>query len=189
MKYDLNKKQSLGAKRTLDTFSKTLFLLLTKKAFEKINVNEICSTASIPRATFYNYFEDKYDLMNYCWYTLTLEIHLEDYKEITPENRIHIFFDRMCDLLIKHQPLIQEIIKNNPENSWLLYHFRSYFYEIALNLFHEYPNASAYNIPAEIMANHYCNTILLIFEWSFFHNKNITKKEAHKYLQALLNLN
>ena len=84
MKYDLNKKQSLGAKRTLDTFSKTLFLLLTKKAFEKINVNEICSTASIPRATFYNYFEDKYDLMNYCWYTLTLEIHLEDYKEIAP---------------------------------------------------------------------------------------------------------
>ena len=67
IKLDLNRKLSRGANRTLKIFSDTLFKLLTEKAFENITVNEICEKASIPRATFYNYFDDKYDLMSYCW--------------------------------------------------------------------------------------------------------------------------
>ncbi|ETJ34337.1 hypothetical protein Q604_UNBC11238G0001, partial [human gut metagenome] len=30
-------------------------------------INELCEKANYPRATFYNYFDDINDLLNYCW--------------------------------------------------------------------------------------------------------------------------
>lgn len=187
MKYDLSKKQTKGAKRTLDSFSTAMFTLLTKKNFEKININELCELTSIPRATFYNYFDDKFDLMSYCWYTLAHKIHIEDYKDIAPEQRTYIFFNRMYDLLLTNKLIIKKMLKNNPKNSLLLYHFHSYFYEKAKEIFHN-SSINLYNIPYEIISHHYCNTILLVFEWAFFENNNVSKDEAYGYLKCLLGL-
>ena len=78
MKYDINKELTRGAKRTLFDFKTMMFTLLSEKSFEEITVGELCKRANYPRATFYNYFEDKFDLLNYCWFCLTKEIHLED---------------------------------------------------------------------------------------------------------------
>lgn len=188
MKYDLSKKQTKGAKRTLESFSTAMFTLLTKKSFEKININELCEITSIPRATFYNYFDDKFDLMSYCWYTLAHKIHIEDYKSIAPEQRTYILFNGICDLLLTNKLVIKKILRNNPKNSLLLYHFHSYFYEKANEIFQDSPNINMYNMPYEIISHHYCNTILLIFEWAFFENNNISKDEAYEYLKHLLGL-
>lgn len=186
MKYDLSKKQTKGAKRTLDSFSSAMFKLLTKKSFEKININELCEITSIPRATFYNYFDDKYDLMSYCWYLLSYEIHIDEYKDIAPEQRTYVFFDRMCDLLISNKSMIKKILKNNPKDSLLIYNFHSFFYEKTIQMFQDQPNINKYQVPYEIIAHHYCNTILLIFEWAFFENDNISKNQAYEYLKTLL---
>ena len=67
MKYDITKRATKGAQRTLEAFSGTMFELLSRKSFEEITVNELCQQSNYPRATFYNYFDDKYDLLNYCW--------------------------------------------------------------------------------------------------------------------------
>ena len=61
MKYDLSKKQTQGARRTLRAFSNALVALLEQKPFESIQVNELCQACMIPKSTFYNYFDDKYD--------------------------------------------------------------------------------------------------------------------------------
>lgn len=188
MKYDISKKQTKGAKRTLASFSTAMFTLLTKKSFEKININELCEITCIPRATFYNYFDDKFDLMSYCWYTLAHKIHIEDYKNTEPKQRTNIFFNHIYDLLFENKIIIKKILKNNPKNSLLLYNFHTYFYEKAIKIFQETPNINTHNIPYEIIAQHYCNTILLIFEWAFFENKNITKEQGYEYLKNLLGL-
>lgn len=39
--------------------------LLKEKSFEKITVSDISKNCGISRATFYRYFSDKYELMNY----------------------------------------------------------------------------------------------------------------------------
>ncbi|WP_099469232.1 TetR/AcrR family transcriptional regulator [Konateibacter massiliensis] len=75
MKYNLNGKPNRFAQRTLSDFSNALFTLLSKKSFEEITVNELCEISNYPRATFYNYFEDIFDLLNYCWLSLTKEIY------------------------------------------------------------------------------------------------------------------
>ena len=51
-----------------------MFMLLSEKSFEEITVRQLCEAAQYPRATFYNYFDDKYDLLGYCWQTLAEQV-------------------------------------------------------------------------------------------------------------------
>ncbi len=39
--------------------------LMKKKLFEKITIKQICDETGVIRATFYNYFDDKYDCLNW----------------------------------------------------------------------------------------------------------------------------
>lgn len=52
--------------RTKKALADAMFELLRKRDFSKITVNDICLGASVSRATFYVYFEDKYALARFC---------------------------------------------------------------------------------------------------------------------------
>ena len=68
MKLDTNKPLTIGARRTLKALVEAMEQMLAKKDFEQIQIKEICDMSMIPRATFYNYFEDKYDLLDYVFH-------------------------------------------------------------------------------------------------------------------------
>ncbi len=46
--------------------------LMAKKSFEKISVGDIVAQCALTRQTFYYHFQDKYDLMNWIYYTETV---------------------------------------------------------------------------------------------------------------------
>ena len=46
--------------------------LMAKKPFEKISVGDIVEHCQLTRQTFYYHFQDKYDLMNWVYYTETV---------------------------------------------------------------------------------------------------------------------
>ena len=186
MKYDITKKATKGAERTLDAFSSKMFELLSAKSFEEITVNEICEYSNYPRATFYNYFDDKYDLLNYCWQCLYNQIHLEEYIDLDPEKRLYIFFDRAYEFLTVHQDVFKRILKFNSYESFLVSHFRIQLGAKMREVFNLDDCKDNYTIPCEIVADHYCNTILLILEWHFLKENNCTKVQAHEYLEYLL---
>ena len=186
MKYDLTKKTTKGAERTLDAFSTTMFELLSSKAFEEITVNEICEKSHYPRATFYNYFDDKYDLLSYCWYSIGRQIHLEEYAELDPKKSLYIFFDRAYDFISAHLANILRILKFNSIDTFLMNHFRGYLNTQMRDIFRQCADKKHYEIPFEIVAAHYSNTVLLILEWSFLREKGYSKTQAHAYLKYLL---
>lgn len=186
MKYDITKKTTKGAERTLEAFSGTMFELLSMKSFEKITVNELCQRSNYPRTTFYNYFDDKYDLLNYCWYSIGRHIHLEQYAELDPEESLYIFFDRAYDFASTYLLNIQRILKFNSMDSFLINHFRGYLGTQMREIFQQSSCKNHYKIPYEIIADHYCNTLLLILEWSFLKGKGCSKDQAHEYLKYLL---
>ena len=186
MKYDITKKATRGAERTLDAFSSTMFELLSTKPFEEITVNEICDKSNYPRATFYNYFDDKYDLLNYCWYSIYNQIHLEEYLGYEPEERLYIFFDRAYDFINAHQNIFKRILKFNAGEDFLVNHFRIHLGIKMREVFNLDNCKDHYRIPYEIVADHYCNTILLILEWNFLKENNCSKVQAHEYLKFLL---
>ena len=186
MKYDITKKATKGAARTLAAFSSTMFELLSTKSFEEITVNEICEKSNYPRATFYNYFDDKFDLLNYCWYSLYKQIHIEDYIELDPEVRLYVFFDRAYDFITAHQNIFKHILKFNSDEDFLINHFRIHLGAKMREVFNLDNCKDKYTIPYEIIADHYCNTILLILEWRFLKDKICSKEQAHGYLEFLL---
>ena len=55
---------STGGKRTVRLLTDALSELMGKKTFDDITVKEICALAMVPHSTFYNYFEDKFDLLH-----------------------------------------------------------------------------------------------------------------------------
>ena len=52
--------------RTKEDFAKSIKQILTYKTLDKITVKEIVDDSGMTRQTFYRYFHDKYDLVN--WY-------------------------------------------------------------------------------------------------------------------------
>jgi AcrR family transcriptional regulator len=190
MKYDLTKKRTRGAQRTLDDFSTAMFHLIAEKSFDEINVNEICTLSNYPRATFYNYFDDKFDLLNYCWYVLSCEIKLDDFRELPKEQLLAIYLDRIYDLLSIKQKELDAILFNNGLSSSLTSSLRLYLQKRMREIFNVNIEACAPKIrgriPLKLLADHFSNTLLLILEWIFFKRNKISKQEAHAYLAYLL---
>ncbi|MBQ6360895.1 MAG: TetR family transcriptional regulator [Lachnospiraceae bacterium] len=53
--------------------------LLKKKKFSQITVSEIARTAGVSKTTFYNKFQDKYDLMNSYYTEVVKEVIMKNY--------------------------------------------------------------------------------------------------------------
>ena len=166
MKYDLSKPITRGAKRTLDALSGAMFLLLSEKSFEEITVGELCEQAQYPRATFYNYFDDKYDLLNYCWLSLAEKIRLSEYHHAPKNEMLYLFFDRIYAFTKQNNELISQMRR----------------------IFRECPDALHKDIPNELLADHYSNTLFLVWQWSTVKDSTCDKDQAIKYLQRLLSI-
>lgn len=186
MKYNLDNKTNRFAQRTLKAFSDTLFLQLKKKPFEEITVNELCTISNYPRATFYNYFEDIYDLLDYCWLSLSKVINLDDYKSMIPEERLFQIFERIFSFLNNNQEEILAISRWNMIDGTLSLSYQKYFRKQVQMIMESCTCTQRYPIPYEIIACHYSNTLLMLIEWCFFKNEKYTKEMANECLRYLL---
>ena len=105
MKIDPNQKLTIGARRTLLQLQKELERMLAEKDFSDIQVTELCERTMIPKSTFYHYFEDKFDLLNYLFESYQKLIYpeldeLHDHDAKAPE-----MLKNMFALADKYAPL------------------------------------------------------------------------------------
>lgn len=186
MKFDLNNKTNRFAQRTLAAFSGTLMKMLETKQFEKITVNEICETCNYPRATFYNYFDDSYDLLNYCWIAMMQDIKVDDYPDMKPEERLYILFDRIYDYFDSWKERLVKITAVNPKDGALTASCSLFVKQQTSRIMLNCPCTERYPIPYQLVAEHYSNTLQLVIEWSFLRDQLRSKQEAEKCLHYLL---
>lgn len=90
------------------TLALALRELLKHDPIEKITVDQICREAAVHRSTFYRYFQDKYDLLNYAFDKIWLEKIDED-----------DIVDSIILLIFKEKDIFRNISINNNNN--LLY--------------------------------------------------------------------
>ncbi len=188
MKFNLSKPLTRGAKRTLDALSGAMFLLLSEKPFEKITVGELCEQAQYPRATFYNYFDDKYDLLNYCWLSLAEKIGLSEYHHAPENEMLYLFFDRIYAFTKQNNELISRVLSHNPEVGYMFSSFRNFLSSQMRRIFKDCPDALHKDIPNELLADHYSNTLFLVWQWSTVKHTGCSAETAHKYLNKLLTI-
>lgn len=186
MKYDLNKKMTRFAQRALEDFSRVLFEALMKKSIERITVGELCEKANYPRATFYNYFDDIYDLLNYCWERMAGDIEIDDYPSIPAEERTYVLFERCYTYLSGYRKAIEKIMSHNPMDGRFAESLRKYIREQIYSIIVNSPCSEKYKVPYELMAEHYSNTIQMLLEWCFIRDKNLSEDDALSALHYLL---
>lgn len=186
MKYDTTKPLTKGAKRTLGAFSREMFMLLSEKSFEEITVGQLCEAAQYPRATFYNYFDDKYDMLGYCWHTLAEQVGFDEYHHAEENEMLYLYFDRIYDFTKQNENVIHKVLLHNSEVGYMFSSFRNFLNNKMRFIFKSCPEAMQKDIPNELLADHYSNTLFLVWQWVTIRSTNCSKEQAHEYLKVLI---
>ena len=175
-----------GAKRTLETLSGQMLAFLAERPFEEITVGQLCEAAQYPRATFYNYFDDKYDLLNYCWLSLAEKIGLSEYHHAAENEMLYVYFDRIFDFTRENAEAIRQVLSNNGELGYMLSSLRNFLGAQMRRIFRDCPEAEKKEIPNELLADHYSSTLFLVWQWITLREGGCSKERAHGYLRLLI---
>lgn len=186
MKRDLKKPLTKWAQRALTAISGALTELLCARAFEEISASEIASAARLPRATFYNYFDDKYDLLNFYWH-LVFHAPVFGVDEGTGEAPM-VYFDRFYELLERNGDTVRRILEHNTPDGYLLASCRIFMTgEIKGMLEQAQPRSDRpKSVTPDLLAEHSARTILLILEKRFLRTAQLTKQDVQTAVHYLL---
>ena len=187
MKHDIHQTPTKSALKVLNAFLIAFFTLLTRKSFETITVNEICENAGYPRATFYNYFDDKYDLLNYLFYRVKHDMNVEELKATPVYELLDILFDRLYNLFEKYESEIKFISNYNTIDGLFFSSAQAYLNNSAKEILGSYLALKKRPVSDDLMINHFSNTLMLIFQYRFIKHKISSKEETKKQLYYLLN--
>lgn len=87
--------------------------LMERNLFEKITIKQICDRAGVIRATFYNYFDDKYDCLN-CIVFLDLSKILDDMEHGEPEELLR----RLMEMIDQNAEFYRRSYQVTGQNSF-----------------------------------------------------------------------
>ncbi|MBT1162367.1 TetR/AcrR family transcriptional regulator [Bifidobacterium sp. SO1] len=186
MKKDLNGKITRGTQRTLDAFFDAMTALLQTKPFADISVNELCERAGYPRATFYNYFEDRDDLLTYCWIALSQRADSADLASVESSRRVDVALDAMADLLESNTAMLHAVLAHNPPDGPLFASLHRFIEHNARQLMLTCVDRDRFDLPADLIADHYANTLLLVLDWAYLRGHTLTRAQLHDYVHTLL---
>lgn len=185
MKLDQFDRNRSFIRRLLNDFTKGLLELLQKKPLEEITVGELCERVHYPRSTFYNYFEDIYALMDYCWQAISEQMKITEFQDIAHDRRTLLLFNRAYDYMDAHRSIIEALLKHNPADGAMLQSLNKFVRKLIYSMVKECPFSCKYPVPYEMIARHYSNTVQMILSACFLDGQ-ITKAEAESYLEFLL---
>lgn len=186
MKYAINQPVTRGVQRTLDAFYQTMMELLTSKSCDAISVQELCNLADYPRATFYNYFDDKFDLLHYCWLRIFQQMEVPEHVNLKPEQAFPLFFGKAYDFFALHQDKVQEILQQNPSTSTMYFTFQQATIQNLEQIFQDCLLFDRQDVPLPLLSKHFANTILLVLTESFQAQHIRSKEDSYHIFQALI---
>ena len=97
----MNKKEDLRILKTKASLYRGLMNLMKTKPFEEINVSEICKESLINRSTFYDHFNDKYELIEYLMNDMRQEL-TEKLNKSNKTNNIKDYYIELMRVLLEH---------------------------------------------------------------------------------------
>ena len=110
------KKEDLRVKKTKLSLYNGLLSLMTKKPFESIKISEICNVSLVNRSTFYDHFNDKYELFQS--YIEHLSVSLSEKLNVKVEtsniNEYYLeFLKLLLDELSENFTVYKAFLNNN----------------------------------------------------------------------------
>ena len=94
--------------------------LMTDQPLQKISIGDICQACMMSRKSFYYHFRDKYDLMNWIFYTEFVERILS--QDVQEENAL---LRSICEYFYENRAFYLNALEHTGQNS-----FPEYFAEV-----------------------------------------------------------
>lgn len=111
--------------------------LCTVLPVEKISVGNICEKCGMNRKSFYYHFKDKYDLINWIFYTEFFTIVCENGRQGSWD-----FLEDLCIYFYNNREFYQKVFHVEGQNS-----FTEYFESVVCDLIREYLLRSRFKKP------------------------------------------
>ncbi|MDO4284245.1 MAG: TetR/AcrR family transcriptional regulator [Eubacteriales bacterium] len=186
MKIDISNKTNRFAKRTLAAFSEALFMLMEKSSLETISVQKLCDSCNYPRSTFYNYFEDIYDLMEYCWEAIAGDMDIRKCMELPEEERTKAIFIVMYEYLNERKETLNKIVKHNGMDGRMMFSLSKHMKARIKEMIAACEYSNQYPIRQDIIVDFYAETFEMLLEKSFFEGQVLSKEDAVTALSFLI---
>lgn len=186
MKIHLSDKTSRFAKRTLADFSEKMILMLAEMPLEEISVRKICDVCNYPRSTFYNYFEDIYGLMDYCWIAIMKDMDVEKYLNVQGEQNTELIFSLLYEYLDQYRPQIYRILLKNSLDGRCMASLRAFMKKQIRKVISKCPGTKDFPLREDVMVDYYASTIEILLEKCFFAKEQLSKEEALQAVRFLL---
>lgn len=181
------KKKDLRIVKTRKALYHAFEELMKSKSFEQIKVSDICNEALINRSTFYDHYNDKYDLLEEYINSLRDSFTLEITKEDNIEKNTKKYYIEIIRLLLNH------IEKKKDTYVSIMINNRN---SITNDIFYDILNRAIINqidgkvisskIPNEIITRFYIGGVTNIcFEWLMYGNK-YSKDDIINYIDLLI---
>lgn len=185
MKYDITKKNTKRADKVINSHINALFSILSTTSFEEITVGKICEISGYPRATFYNYFDDKYDLLHCCMQSLSSYVGIEKYSGLPINSMIEIYLSKLYDIMQQHETEVHNILIHNLGDGYFVASCKLYLIAEIKKMLDGNPLPKNCPVPKDIMAEHYANIILLVSGKRYDSSSPLSKYEATAYVKYL----
>lgn len=176
-------KNNLRKNKTNELLSKALIELLKEKSFEDIKLNEICDKALVHKTTFYNHFQDKYELLYYVVKNIqeNMEMNIDSSKGI-----INYYLEMAKEYIknIKENAEFYNCVLKSNQNGICLDIFYNLCVDDVKNKIHNHKNNIP--VPSNYIAKFYVSAVFsLITEW-VVNGMQESEEEIIKYLEILI---
>ena len=185
----MKKKEDLRIRKTKANLYKGLLQLMENKTFEEIKVTDICQISMINRSTFYDHFNDKYELLSSLIEDLKQELikHLNKTKKT---NTIKEYYLEMIKQLLeyanKNISIYSSIAIIKRNNNSIAYDmmFDASLEAVNKNIEETYQNTS--NIPTEIISLFYVSGVTKVLTEAVKVPNKYSTEDILNYLEKLI---
>lgn len=155
-------KKTLRNTKTKSLLSQALIHLMKEKTFDEIKLNEICEQAMVHKTTFYNHFQDKYDLLHF----VIEEIQMTIKQNTNTDNGLIAYYLSIAKQYIKNikeYPSLYVSLFDSNTNGVCPYIVYDTFVE---DVEREIEKVNNISVPSHYIAKFYVNAVFsVINEW------------------------
>lgn len=174
-------KQPEITEATRNTFIEAFCELYKVKPIEKITVKELVSKAGYSRATFYNYFNDVYELLEYVENdfitSLLKEITYNIENSLNPNEFVYTFVN-----LIRSKERYINVFMNSSNNTSLMARLRTEAVPLLLSAFH----VSSDNIKTRYTLEFYISGLVQVIGIWLKNNQDISTEDLGQVIKGIL---
>ncbi|HHU18307.1 MAG TPA: TetR family transcriptional regulator [Clostridiales bacterium] len=124
----------------------SMFNLLKSNSFDKITVQTILDDCKVSRSTFYRYFDDKYELMNWCY-----QSYVDTLLSMDGRKRLHLIYQFLDD----NHKYFERATKVHGKNSFLDFLY-NYTYNLYKGIYLKNTNSSELSDEARVILEYAC---------------------------------